>query len=217
MLAVHVSTVGKTSEPILNGFRTHIVDHQILLFSKETADVARRIKQQIESLSARKMCELVEVDPFNMHDIVSKILSEWRRFRGSEFYVNITGGTNIMASSALVACFMTGANAYYMKESASKEAQPIANSIVRIPVPRVSLDSLDSTQTEILRHILDCGGSVDKANVSLSEKIGDAPQLISYHLKELKRKELVDVVLKGREKTVTLTDSGRFYAQLRSS
>ncbi len=85
MRTVHLSTVGKSPEPIIDGFRTHTVDHQILLFSKQTAEVARKIKQQIGSLSAREMCDLVEVDPFSMYDIVSLPATlPFRRNRGNE-------------------------------------------------------------------------------------------------------------------------------------
>ncbi len=213
MRTVHISTVGKSPEPIIDGFRTHTVDHQVLLFSKETASVARKIKEQIEGLSGNKMCELVEVDAFNMTDIVGKILNQWGQFKGTEFYVNITGGTNIMASSALVACFIIGGHAYYMKES-KEEQRSLADSIVRIPVPKVSVDSLNNTQRKILKRIMEVGGKLTKANLTLSEQLAEAPQLVSYHLTELKRKELIHLESAGREKTVTLTDAGRFYAQI---
>jgi CRISPR locus-related DNA-binding protein len=210
---IHISTVGKSPEPVIDGFRTHTVDHQVLLFSKETAPVARKIQEQIENLSGHRMCELVEVDAFNMTDIVGKILYQWQQSKGTEFYVNITGGTNIMASSALVACFIIGGRAYYMKES-REEQRSLADSIVRIPVPKVSIDSLDDTQRKILKRILERGGKLTKANLSLSEELGEAPQLVSYHLRELQRKELIELASVGREKTVTLTDAGRFYAQI---
>lgn len=197
----------------MDGFRTHPVDIQVLLFSKETAPVARKIQEQIENLSSHRMCELIEVDAFNMTDIVGKILKQWHQFKGSEFYVNITGGTNIMASSALVACFIIGGHAYYMKESMEGQ-QSLADSIVRIPVPKVPVDSLDNTQRKILKRIMETGGRLTKANLTLSGQLTETPQLVSYHLRELKRKELVELASVGRQKTVTLTDAGRFYAQI---
>jgi DNA-binding transcriptional ArsR family regulator len=155
----------------------------------------------------------VEVDAFNMTDIVGKILHQWQQFKDSEFYINITGGTNIMASSALVACFIIGGRAYYMKEI-REERGSLADSIVRIPVPKVSIESIDETQREILRRVMEIGGKLTKANLSLSERLREPPQLVSYHLRELKRKELIELASVGREKTVTLTDAGRFYAQI---
>lgn len=214
MQRVQIATVGKSPEPVIDGFRRHSVDQLILLHSPETLDVASDIKRRVEDLSGHKMCNLVEIDAFEMRDIVAKLVGAARRFPESQIRVNITGGTNVMAAAALVACFTLGASAFYVKESVAGTRVSLAESVVELPVPRVSIESLDENQSAILRELGIRGGTLRKANVSLRDALGIAPQLVSYHLRELRKKRLIDLHLEGREKTASLTDSGLLFAEL---
>lgn len=215
MRSVHVSTVGKSPEPIVNGFRHHSVDHQVLLHSATTLDVAREVKLRIEDLAGQPICELVEIDPFDLRDIIAKIVTVRRRFGDCDIYVNITGGTNVMASAALVACFAIGGHAYYLKESPGRTKQSLAETVIILPVPKVRLDSLDESQCAILKHIRKHGGRLQKANVALQQALGGAsPQRVSYHLKKLREKGLIELGVEGREKIAALTPAGLLFAEI---
>ena len=210
-----MATVGESPEPIINGFRLHRVDHQVLLHGPETLDVATTIKRRIEDFAGKEVCDLVEVDPYDMHDVIVKVLSVWKGFPNAEFHVNITGGTKVMASAALVACFAIGGAAYYVKGAFGEVKPSLASSIVDLPVPKVPLKSLGETQGKILKHLQKHEGRIKRANSSLQGLLRrPSAQLVSYHLKMLEKKGLIELTLEGRGKTATLTETGRLYAEL---
>lgn len=216
-MQVHVATVGKSADPIVNGFRHHSVDYQILLHSRETRDIAKLVMKRIDTFVGREICEMVEIDAFDMRDIISQILAVRRRpgFSDAEIHVNITGGTNIMASAALVACFTIGARAYYLRENVGGATKSLVEFVITLPVPKVPLDSLSPAQRSILRHLRKEGGTLERANVSLQAALGaKSPQLVSYHLRKLRAKGLVELIAEGRQKTAFLTDAGGLYAEL---
>lgn len=211
---MHISTVGKSMEPIINGFRAHSVDHQVLLHSSGTADVARKIKERIESLVDSKICQLIEVDPFDMTAIIGAILKVNKQSKDSDISVNITGGTNIMASSALLACSMIGGHAYYMKENKTNDPSlSLKELVIDIPIARVSINELKDKQRKIIKFLSTSKGPVDSAKI-IADSVGGSPQIISYHLGELERKKLVDKIPEGRRKIVVLTDSGSLFASM---
>jgi CRISPR locus-related DNA-binding protein len=212
---VHISTVGMSPEPIIRGYLAHSgIDRQILLHSAESAKIAREVSQKIEDLIGKKICEMIQVDQFDMTGIVSTILGiRKNRFPKSEVFINITGGTNIMASSALVACFIIGASAYYMKQSSETRQLSLSESVIEIPVPQVPLDNLGPKQRQIIKHILSKKGRIDSTR-SISSVISDSYQDISYHLKRLKSMGLVELETNGREKIVTLTKTGFLFASI---
>ena len=210
---MHISTVGKSMEPVINGFRAHSVDRQVLLHSSGTADVARKIKERIEALVDRKICELREVDPFDMNGIVGTILEVKNQFADSDISVNITGGTNIMASSALLACSMIGGHAYYVKENKTEPNLSLKELVIDIPMPRVSINEIGDKQKKIIKFLSTRKGRVDSASI-IAESVGGSPQIIGYHLAELREKKLINIIPEGRRKIIILTNSGSLFANM---
>ena len=213
MRAVHLATVGMSPEPIVRGFRFFNVDAQILLHSKESREDATEIRDRIHELAGKDLCELDEIDAFDMRDVTAAVVRWWRKLPGSEFFINITGGTNIMSSAALVAGFVIGARVYYVKEVPDPNA-PLADQIIELPVPKVPLESLEGTQRGILKLLWKRKHALRPANLALATKLGKSPQIVSYHLKQLHRKGLVLLTVAGREKSASLTPAGELFAAL---
>lgn len=74
---------------------------------------AEEISSKLENIGFKNTC-LVEVNPFDMNDIIEKIVKVAEQEKDSLIYINITGGTNLMAGAACSASFFIGAKAYYV-------------------------------------------------------------------------------------------------------
>ena len=118
-----------------------------------------------------------------------------------------------MASGALVASLMVGAEAFYVKENHGDEIG-LADRIVRLPIPSVKYENLHEVQRKILTLALKSGGKLTTANRLICSSINISPQLASYHIKKLNSACLITVSANGRDKTVELTAEGRLFSEL---
>lgn len=210
---IHIATVGMTPAPIIDGFRTHEgIDLQILLHSPKSAENARKISEKLETFAGHKICQMIEIDEFDMLGIIKAILDIWKEHPRSSIFINISGGTKIMAPSALVACFMIGGKAYYMKEDPSNKL-PVSKRLIDIPVPKVPLENVSPKHRKIIKYVMSRGGVLESTR-SLADLLDDTPQLISHHLKSLKNEGLIDLESDGRRKKVILTDEGKLFASI---
>ena len=128
-MVIHIALVGRETGHIWNGLKEIIpADKIYLLHSPNTdkdkfADSAKKLKKEIES----RFCEaiLVKINAFemmNIFDIIDKIVSDEIKASNysldpKDFAVNVTGGTNIMASGATLGAMLTGTKAYYVLDS----------------------------------------------------------------------------------------------------
>lgn len=214
MERLHIATVGMTTDPILKGFTRYPVDRLVLLHSPETLSYAEEIEKATGGFPDVS-CELMEIDPFALESIVSAILRVRRERPKSRLSINITGGTNIMAAGALLAGFIAGADVYYVPEKPMEGKESgIEDLVVELPVPKVTWDSLRDTQKSILKAILKEGGSIKAPGVRLAELLETTPQNVSYHLRALESKDLVEIVEDRRTKTVALSSTGRLFARI---
>lgn len=221
MRNLQVSLVGRQPGGALQGLRVPPpIDHLILLHSSdaESRAAAHKVKSVAEQMLPSGEVELVVIDPFGMNDVLAAITSVPRRHPDAHVTVNISGGTNIMASAALVACFMLGADAVYVKEDKGPGKRPLEERLLRLPVPRVALRDLKGPQVKVLQALRRSGrGKTEGAVSYLSRELGIPPQLASYHLKRLVKWGLVEMEAVGRRKDARLTDSGSMFASISTS
>lgn len=90
----------------------------------------------------------------------------------------------------------------------------IEDLVVEPSVPKVTRDSLRDTQKSILKAILKKGGSIRAPGVRLAELLETTPQNVSYHLRALDPRDLVEIVEDRRTKTVALSSTGRLFARI---
>ncbi len=216
-LQIGIATVGSSHDPICKGYRHTNADRQFLLCDDKMLEVAKEAKKRIEGINGANMCEIIKINPFDFQDILMKIIGIKKTAEAdAEISVNITGGTNIMASAALVACFTIGADAFYLKKGEPGSQLPLEASIIEIPVPKIPLDSLTKPQRKLLKSIYDRGGKVNKVTTTLSIDMNKKKGTITSLLKKLKKNGLVILEVSGREKVVALTNAGKLFAQLLS-
>ena len=212
---IGIATVGGSSTPVLKGFRHTPVDKQFLLCNEKMLEFAMDAKQKIDGIADSRMCEIVKIDHLDFQDILMKIIKIKKEAPPeAEIVVNITGGTNIMASAALVACFTIGARAFYIKKEETGSELPLEASVIDIPVPKIPLDSLNISQRKLIKLIYDHGGKVNKVTTTLSLELNKKKGTISSALRKLKKKDLIHMGAEGREKTVELTAAGNMFARL---
>jgi CRISPR locus-related DNA-binding protein len=214
MERLHIATVGMTTDPILKGISRYPVDRLILLHSVNTKSYADEIVGIVGEFPDMKY-HLMEIDPFALESVVSAILKVHKEHPKSHLSINITGGTNVMASAALLAGFIVGADVYYVPEKPlDGKTESIEDLVVELPVPKVTWDSLRKNQKAILLMLLEAGGSMKGPGVRLSKKLKTSPQNISHHLRALESKDLIQTVEGGRTKTVALTKTGSLFARI---
>ena len=191
-MSVHIALLGRTKEPVLKGYQHYGEMSRLYILHSPNSkvfgfkDQAEMVRGNLRAVGFHEVV-LVEVDAFDLQDIISKIMAIASEEKGP-LYVNITGGTNLMAGAAMAASFFVGAQAYYVY---GKTGSDIAQSkVIELPVPLIPYHRVvDKNQLRVLDALRALGGKAD--NALLRERLGISPQTMSYHVKELERKGLV--------------------------
>jgi hypothetical protein len=194
-LNVHIALIGKTKEPVLRGFQHYGMDKLYLLHSQDTKEfrfkqTAEEVRRILADAGFSKVI-LVEINPFDMHDIINSVIHIVEKEKQGSIYINITGGTNLMAGAACSASFFVGAKAYYVLDQSKLPAgSTLEDQILELPIPKIPYArTLEGTQMKIMRKILQYGGKV--SNTTLRNDLRMSPQRMSYNIKELQTKGLV--------------------------
>lgn len=215
-MEIHIATVGLTKEPIFHGVNAYPIDKLILIHSND--DKSKENSQEIAStIKEMKIeCEIVEVDAFDLEDVLITIMEIHRKYAQELLSINLTGGTKVMASAALLAGYILGLRVYYILDGSigKNKGKSIKELTIELPVPRVNIHDLEQTQKEILSFIFKEGGRLEKANTVLHEEIKITKQNASYHLKQLTKKDLISLTIDGRNKIVNLTNTGKLFARI---
>jgi len=215
-MEIHIATVGLTKEPILQGIRAYPVDKLFLLHSNddESEQNSKNIQEELKPLGIS--CELIEVNAYALEDVILNILDIQKKHPKDNLHINLTGGTKVMASSALLAGYILGLNVYYLLDGSIErnKDKTIKELTLELPIPKTSLKELEEVQSKIIVFIAQEGGIIERANSVLNENLNISKQNASYHLKQLESKELISVISIGRNKDVSLTNTGKLFARM---
>jgi len=210
-MATHIALIGRTKEPILKGFQHYgSITRLYLLHSPNNGEfefrsAAEDVRQRLHGIGFDNV-ELREIDAFDMHNIINEIISIVEK-EDPPIYINITGGTNLMAGAACSAAFFVGAKAYYVL--GKKGASLAESEVIELPVPNIPYHRvLKKTQLTILQALGKLGGST--SNSALRMKVDLSPQELSYHIRELERKALV---VANRGERATTVRAGKIIAK----
>lgn len=218
MKNVQVSLVGERPGGAVQGLRVPpAFDHLVLLHgdSEKSLAAAHKVRAVAGELIPLSEIELRKIDPFGMADVLYNVIQVRKSHPDADITVNVTGGTNIMASAALVGCFVLGADAIYIKEARGDPPAPFEERVIRLPVPKVVLEDVKGSKIRILQCLAGSrGSSLSKTQSQLGRELQMSPQLVSSHVRKLQSWRLVTVQLTGRTKLVEPTDAGRLFAQL---
>lgn len=209
-MVIHIALVGRETGHIWAGLKEIIPAEKLyLLHSPNTerdkfADKARKLKKEVE----KRFCDtvLVKINAFemmNILDVIDKIVSdEIKKSNYSldtiDFAVNVTGGTNIMASGATLGAMLTGTKAYYVLDG---RVEPKRKKYAEfMPIPPINIiRSLSKSHQKIL-HTLEKGvfewkGEKQKGimkNKDLEKKLKMRTSSLNSAIKELVKKRFVE-------------------------
>ena len=140
-------------------------------------------------------------DQFDLIKIANKIRKDIKTYAGKEIIFNITGGTKVMSSAALLACIMEGIPAVYCNEKTGMEES--------LPLMQIKYeDFLSTPQKRILRIIKELGENCTA--VMIAEKANLRKATVSHHVKELENRGLVIIETSkedSRKKYLKLAES----------
>jgi len=207
---VHIATVGTTKEPIIDGVLYYPTrpEKVYLIHTRGSHHVAEEIRESLrKSLPELDVGFGSEVDGYSLEDVIESILILIKKERHNQVFINITGGTKVMASAALASAYFAGVNAYYIAEGDGKPAERIKD----LPIPELQLkDLLKEKDRRILTELLKQEGREEKYNMTrISNELGERPKSLSYHMNELERRGLVRKNRSGRITIPELTHTGK--------
>ena len=209
-MVIHIALIGRETAHIWPGLKEIIPAEKLYLLHSPNslrdkfADNARKLKKEVE----KNFCEtvLVKINAFEMMSVwetIDNIVSDEIKdsnysLNTFDFAVNVTGGTNIMASGATLAATLTGTKAYYVLDS---RMEPKRKKYAEwLPIPPINIiRSLSKSQQKILQ-TLEKGEFVWKGekqkgvmkNKDLEKKLDMRASSLNSSIKELVKKRFVE-------------------------
>ena len=158
-MVVHIAPIGKETKHVEEWLREVTPVTKIWLihskkkdgrddFTKNAKDLAKKIKKDYAGVEVEQY--LID-NPFGMDDTmdaISDIVSIEEDVERQEFAVNVTGGTNAMASGAILQAMLLGTKAYYVKNRDKNPGQK--KYVDELPIPSIGIVKMNSAQQKIL-------------------------------------------------------------------
>ncbi len=144
--------------------------------------------------------EARELDAFDVLTCARAIRTRVREAPDDDVVFNITGGTSIISSAALLTCLLEGVRAVTVDERSGGETQ--------LPLLSIRYEEiLNEQQRRILRYIIDHPGCTQS---DLAEALGKSKATVSHHVGNLKAKGLLhaEALPDGRTEALEVIESG---------
>ncbi len=208
---IHIANIGEHPEPVKNGVRgIGNIDSIYLLYSKKFLDQAKETELSFVNQGYR--CEIIQINGFDFQEIIDRIYEIYNKNSQSktEFSINITGGTNLMAAAACSTAFFTGAKIYYVLYNPENPNQDISERLIEVPTPKIpDVKHLKEHEKSILKALKDGG---KKSNSTIAESLDMSKQLCGRYIRNLEDMGLVEITISGtdrRFRQVSLTREGK--------
>ncbi len=209
---VHIIPHGRATDHVTRGLRSFPnVQVVYLLTSDAFLDTGAELENTLTQFGYETYRK--EIDAFELRNVVDTIVNIARDHRDEDLAINITGGTNLVAGASTSSAFFVGATPYYVLEPQTGN-EPIDELVMRLPAPAQPLTfEIDGLQRDVFETLViwDREGNTGVILREIGDEIGEAPQKISYHIKQLEKQGLVRIEPDGRTKQVYVTDLGRLY------
>lgn len=211
---VHIVPHGRDTTHVKRGLRSYsATDKVFLLTSDAFEEEGQELEQDLKEFGYEVERQLI--DAFDLRSVVDTIVSIAKQHPGDELFINITGGTNLVAGGATSSAFFVGATPYYVLERRD-ESTSVDDLVMELPAPTQPLTfEIEGLQREVLETL----GEWDEQNRSgvimreIGDELGESAQKVSYHVDQLEERGLVERRASGRAKRVYLTDVGKLYLQ----
>lgn len=211
-MSLHIVPHGRATEHIHRGLRAFGgVEAVYLLTSDEFIETGDELATDLDRFGYEIDQRII--DAFDLRDVVDSIVDIAKQNPDRELYINITGGTNLVAGGTTSSAFFVGATPYYVLEPQTGD-ESIDDLVMKLPTPKQPLTfEIDGLQLDVLRTVgqWDEQGRTGVIYREVGDELGEAAQKISYHVNRLAEQGLLETKTDGRSKRVYLTDMGRLY------
>ena len=161
-MVVHIAPIGRDTKhveewlrevtPVTNVYLIHSKKKEGTIdFVKNARDLAKKLKKDYAAIEVERY--LID-NPLGMDDTmdaITDIVSKEENVLRQEFAINVTGGTNVMASGAILSAMLLGTKAYYVL---NREKNPGQKSYVEeLPIPSIGIAKMNDTQQKVLNFI----------------------------------------------------------------
>nr|WP_230455246.1 DUF6293 family protein [Halorubrum sp. BV1] len=209
---MHITPHGRATEHIHRGLRAFSsVESVCLLTSDAFLETGDELTADLDRFGYDVNQRVINA--FDLRDVVDAVVDITKENPDRDIYINITGGTNLVAGGATSSAFFVGATPYYVLEPQTGD-ESIDDLVLKLPTPRQPLTfEIDGLQLDVLKTIgrWDEQGRTGVIYREIGDELGEAAQKISYHVNRLTEQGLLETQTEGRSKRVYLTDMGRLY------
>ena len=230
--SIQFVTLGGSPGSALGGVQKVPTDDLVIFTSSKMKDTAKEVQEKLHN-TFKIESEILEVDPFDIMDSVTKIVQKAsEKIKEAEdnqtrikLSMNMTGGTNIMASSMLLSAYIiagfagesemiTEARLYYIKEADPSKTEVWAKDekLIEVPLPRISMKELTQKRRDIMIRVGEQKRIyLDALRRDLEFKSTPA---LKRHTDLLEQRELLGSEINKKKKMLYLTDSGQLLLSL---
>jgi len=209
---VHIVPHGRATIHVKRGLRDYAsVDKVYLLTSDAFEDEGVELVSELAEFGYDVESHLI--DAFDLRCVVDTIVGIAKKHPDDDLFINITGGTNLVAGGATSSAFFIGATPYYVLEPQDDD-EDLDDLVMELPAPTQPLTfEIEGLQRDVLVTLgkWDERGRRGVIMREIGEELGESAQKISYHVNQLETRGLVEKRSAGRSKNIFLTDVGKLY------
>ncbi len=232
---VYIFIQGLEEERILEGYRAYPSNRVIIIRNSVVTEKNKALEEKVEEFieSIKKKLKYavsefseVYINFFDFIEAFKGIEEIIRRERsmGREVYINVTGGTRLVAGASLLASFIHGAHPIYVSAGEYERLKVICKKAGEIyEIPPVPIRKVSDRSIEILKTLLSNFGENFATLEELAEAMGKkfssrkeksaALSWLNYHIKRLENDGFVNLRFNRREIEVKITPSGILIAR----
>lgn len=211
-MKVHIVPHGRATIHVKRGLRDYAsVDKVYLLTSDAFEDEGVELESELTEFGYEVESHLI--DAFDLRSVVDTIVGIAKEYPDDDLFINITGGTNLVAGGATSSAFFIGATPYYVLEPQDDD-EDLDDLVMELPAPTQPLTfEIEGLQRDVLVTLgkWDEQGKRGVIMREIGEELGESAQKISYHINQLETRGLVEKRSAGRSKNIHLTDVGKLY------
>lgn len=211
-MKVHIVPHGRATIHVKRGLRDYAsVDKVYLLTSDAFEDKGVELESELTEFGYEVESHLI--DAFDLRSVVDTIVGIAKEYPDDDLFINITGGTNLVAGGATSSAFFIGATPYYVLEPQDDD-EDLDDLVMELPAPTQPLTfEIEGLQRDVLVTLgkWDEQGKRGVIMREIGEELGESAQKISYHINQLETRGLVEKRSAGRSKNIYLTDVGKLY------
>lgn len=209
-MTVLFATLGFTPQSVIASIRWVPDLEKVVLFH------SRHGKSRDARDSVRKACDAIGIeveswevaDEYSLIPLMKQMNDKVDEYRSSNLIFNVTGGTKMLASAALLLCVFRGMKTIYVRES--------DGAVIEVPIMRINYSELLSKKEKsVLKTILDICGNKDMVELSkVYRSIKNTKSVTALYLDELEKKGLIERVNdpeNGRKKWLIIKEAARVY------